>query len=503
MWKVCNRFSTPQAISCWAWTCAGTFGTCKIPFSAKGSPMRSWRWQRTAAWNWQSITLPFCTFAASLVDQMKCCPTSESEYCLAILFLLCSCNVRPRKFELTRQAAQLVQSRSLAPGTHQFCAPLPGLQPPFTQSLWLTSEQFFVSIYLVPAENSNKSFVTETMVLKAWLTKRQRQVTLMWFIKIVFEISLAGRSIEGWFFSCTNAMGSVQQEGGIHWMAWGHGWRLHFLCGWLHFCHSTTIQHFLCFQHEWNVWNPRIVWGSFRFLCKLLSQCHSKDRAICSKNLPLVLKFMRRADAVRRPFELHLARVIEWPASLEQAIHTGVGRVRDYDPGSGPKVDPADPEENSGYGQAHQQYSAGDPWASAQWGFMHGWGLQAQGSRLWAVFVSELRASLKIIVTSYQSCLRDGFNVEKFLSCLRARHRHALPDMAWLNPALPQEPLQKKGCYIPAHLPDEQLSIFQSCKQLGFSLPCFVCSSFCIQVPPIECCSFWPCSILALWWFDA
>jgi len=75
---------------------------------------------------------------------------------------------------------------------------------------------------------------------------------------------------------------------------------------------------------------------------------------------------MRRADAVRRPFELHLARVIEWPASLEQAIHTGVGRVRDYDPGSGPKVDPADPEENSGYGQAHQQYSAGDPWASPQ-----------------------------------------------------------------------------------------------------------------------------------------
>ena len=99
------------------------------------------------------------------------------------------------------------------------------------------------------------------------------------------------------------------------------------------------------------------------------SCCHSKDRAISSKNLPLVLKFLRRADAVRRPFELHqlhLARVIEWPPSLEQAIHTGVGRVRDYDPGSRPKVDPADPEENSGYGQADQNYSAGDPWAAAQ-----------------------------------------------------------------------------------------------------------------------------------------
>ena len=57
------------------------------------------------------------------------------------------------------------------------------------------------------------------------------------------------------------------------------------------------------------------------------------------------MKFLRQADAVRRPFELHLARVIEWPDSLEQAIHTSVGRVRDYDVGSGPKVDTADPEE--------------------------------------------------------------------------------------------------------------------------------------------------------------
>ena len=96
------------------------------------------------------------------------------------------------------------------------------------------------------------------------------------------------------------------------------------------------------------------------------SRYHSKDRIISSKSVPLVLKFLRRADAVRRPFELHLARVIQWPESLEQAIHTSLGRVRDYDPGSGPKVDPVDPEENSGYGQDGQQYDAGDPWAAAQ-----------------------------------------------------------------------------------------------------------------------------------------
>lgn len=384
-WKVCNRFSTPQAISCWAWTCAGTFGACKIPFSAKGSPLRSWRWQRTAAWNWQSITLPFCTFAASLVDQMKCCPTSESEYRLAILPLLCSCNVRRRKFELTRQAAQLVQSRTLAPGTHQFCAPLPGLQPPFNQSLWLTTEQVFISICLVPAETSNKSFVTETMVLKAWLTKRQRQVTSMWFIKIVFEISLTGRSIEGWFLSCTNALGSTKRYplDGL-----GTRGRLHFLCGWLHFCHSTTIQHFL-FSAWMKMFETQELFEDHSDFCA--SCCHSKDRAICSKNLPLVLKLLRRADAVRRPFELHLARVIEWPASLNkpstlvwaewEIMIPAADRLR----------------RKFGLWPTSSAIQCSMSGSSVR---VHGWGLQAQGSRLWAgpLFVWEVRQAWQLFL---------------------------------------------------------------------------------------------------------
>ena len=73
-------------------------------------------------------------------------------------------------FDHLRRAEEFQLSRALDHGSEQFFSPLPGEQPPWTRSLWCTSDGYFYALRHVPAEVSHRNFVTPTLVMKAsWL----------------------------------------------------------------------------------------------------------------------------------------------------------------------------------------------------------------------------------------------------------------------------------------------------------------------------------------------
>ena len=140
--------------------------------------------------------------------------------------------------------------------------------------------------------------------------------------------------------------------------------RLHFLCGWLHFCHSTTIQHF-CFQHEWNVETQELFEDHSDFCA---SCCHSKDRAFAAR---ICRWFWSWGGPMR--FVDHLSCILPESSSglpLWNKPSTLVWAEWEI------MIPAAGPAAQKIRAMAKLISNTCAPWAAAQWGFM------AEGSRL-------------------------------------------------------------------------------------------------------------------------
>ena len=57
--------------------------------------------------------------------------------------------------------------RDLDFGIQQFVSQIVNEPPPYHQSLWLTSDGYFYTLTMVPADVSHKNFKTTTWLLKA------------------------------------------------------------------------------------------------------------------------------------------------------------------------------------------------------------------------------------------------------------------------------------------------------------------------------------------------
>ena len=123
------------------------------------------------------------------------------------------------QLSLPRRCEPYRVERDLAFGTRQFCLPLPGSQPPFNYSLWMSSEQYFYAIKLVPADVGCKLFKTDVFVLQAGFGGRGFQMVSRGSCKFSRHAML------GLFYHCNpkrHRLGrkSLCQEASKAWTCW-------------------------------------------------------------------------------------------------------------------------------------------------------------------------------------------------------------------------------------------------------------------------------------------
>ena len=61
----------------------------------------------------------------------------------------------------------MVRAADFPPGTAKFVSGMPGEQPPWTRSVWLTSDSYFYLIRKEKASCAHRAFTTPTYVLEA------------------------------------------------------------------------------------------------------------------------------------------------------------------------------------------------------------------------------------------------------------------------------------------------------------------------------------------------
>ena len=69
---------------------------------------------------------------------------------------------------ICRRTEELQVVRELDYGIQQFVSQIVNEPPPYHQSLWLSSDGYFYTLSLAPAEISHKNFKSGSWILKAW-----------------------------------------------------------------------------------------------------------------------------------------------------------------------------------------------------------------------------------------------------------------------------------------------------------------------------------------------